>query len=178
MTDKTIRKILSASEREELISDSDIEDFAEANRLKFDDVLCCLANHHEHLKPCWGCRYILNRCYRVSSGVPCSVCSRYVTTKDWFTSHKKRYRMQDDHYPIQEIGESNTMMEARDWKDLYFDVFNEDHTQKACGRIAVGRLITAMAMAFPEKEIDYFGDLKENRMNVEHVVATGREYLS
>lgn len=95
MTDKTIQKILEACERGDLATDSDIEDFVRANRLKFDDVLRCLANHMEVHKPCWGCKHILNRVYRDTTATVCNTCSRVMVAIDNYSPDKKRYRAKD-----------------------------------------------------------------------------------
>lgn len=99
MTDKTIKKILLARDQSELVSDSDIEDFARANRIKFDDILRCLANHTDAYKPCWLCEHIADRCYPgLIASTPCATCSRRIQTTDNFKPAKGRFRMNKDQY--------------------------------------------------------------------------------
>ena len=101
MTDKTIKKILLANDQAELITDSDIVDFAKANRLRYDDVFCCLINHIEKYENCWGCEHIKNLASATGCppwDSPCASCSRIMNTSDNFKPGKKRYRMHENEY--------------------------------------------------------------------------------
>lgn len=92
MIDRTIKKILDARDAGEFRTDSCIEDFARKHRLKFDDILLCLAAHNEQMKPCWYCEHLINRCYNDVHGTPCYNCSRRLVTQDNFYPSKKRLR--------------------------------------------------------------------------------------
>ena len=97
MQDKTIKKILAAWETGVIsqYSDDSIQDFADENNLRFDDVLACLANHAEGFEKCYGCEHITDRCYMAVYS-PCQNCSRYRTVQDNYVKSNKRFRTKKD----------------------------------------------------------------------------------
>ena len=92
MQNKTIEKILNANSKGLFRSDDDLMDWAKRNRLKFDDVLECIANNEPNFKKCWGCKFIINRCYEGTYS-KCSHCTRRIESTDNFVLNNKRYRM-------------------------------------------------------------------------------------
>lgn len=63
------------------------------------------------------------------------------------------------------------------WKNVYYEVFNSDHSQKVCGRQKVSELIAALDAAFPNEK-GTFGDAIEGKMNVGRVQEIGKRYCS
>ena len=95
MIDRTIKKILDANQQGKFRTDSDIEYFAMANKIGFDEILKCIGNNSPQYRACWGCTHIVNRMYGGTYSA-CSYCSRRITCDDHFTTDKGRYRMKKE----------------------------------------------------------------------------------